>query len=70
SIEVSKGQLDRCRHLMLPRLGEAETTLEHHRRIIRALNLNNPTAARDAMMAHLDAAFETTVRAMEAGEIG
>jgi DNA-binding GntR family transcriptional regulator len=70
SIEVSKGQLDRCRHLMLPRLGEAETTLEHHRRIIRALNLNNPVAARDAMMAHLDAAFETTVRAMEAGEIG
>jgi DNA-binding GntR family transcriptional regulator len=70
SIEVSKAQLDRCRHLMLPRRGEAETTLEHHRRIIRALNLNNPDAAREAMKAHLDAAFETTIRAMEAGEIG
>ncbi len=70
SIEVSKGQLDRCRHLMLPRSGEAEATLEHHRRIIRALNLNNPEAARDAMMAHLNAAYETTLRAMEAGEIG
>lgn len=70
SIEVSKAQLDRCRHLMLPRRGEAETTLEHHRRIIRALNLNDPDAAREAMKAHLDAAFETTIRAMDAGEIG
>jgi len=70
SIEVSKGQLDRCRHLMLPRSGEAEATLEQHRRIIRALNLKNSEAARDAMMAHLNAAFENTVRAMQAGEIG
>ena len=70
SIEVSKGQLDRCRHLMLPRAGEAEATLEQHRKIIRALNLNNPEAAREAMMAHLNAAFENTMRAMQAGEIG
>ena len=27
TIEISKAQLDRCRHLMLPRAGEAEATL-------------------------------------------
>jgi GntR family transcriptional regulator, rspAB operon transcriptional repressor len=70
SIEISKAQLDRCRHLMLTRAGEAEATLEQHRAIIRALNTRNPELARDAMTEHLNAAFSNTIRAIEAGEIG
>jgi DNA-binding GntR family transcriptional regulator len=70
SIEISKAQLDRCRHLMLPRAGEAEATLEQHRAIIRALNVGDPEKARNAMANHLDAAFSNTIRAIEAGEVG
>ena len=70
SIEISKAQLDRCRHLMLPRAGEAEATLEQHRAIIRGLNTANPETAREAMAAHLDATYKNTIRALEAGEIG
>lgn len=59
-IEVSKAQLDRCRHLMLPRAGQAEATLEQHREIIRALNSRDPEKARQAMRAHLDSAYRST----------
>ncbi len=69
-IEISKAQLDRCRHLMLPRAGEAEATLAYHRAIIRALNSGSPDIARDAMADHLNGAYGNTVRALEAGEIG
>jgi DNA-binding GntR family transcriptional regulator len=60
AIEVSKAQLDRCRHMMLPRAGEAEATLEQHREIIRALNSRDPDKARAAMRAHLDSAYRST----------
>ena len=70
SIEISKAQLDRCRHMMLPRDGEAEATLEQHREIIRALNTGSQDKAREAMAKHLEAAFDNTIRAMEAGELG
>jgi GntR family transcriptional regulator, rspAB operon transcriptional repressor len=70
SIEISKAQLDRCRHLMLPRTGEAEATLEQHRAIIRGLNTGNPEIARASMASHLEATFKNTMRALEAGEIG
>lgn len=69
-IEISKAQLDRCRHLMLPRSGEAEATLAHHRAIIRALNSGDPAAARDAIADHLNGAYGTTIHALNAGEIG
>lgn len=57
AIEISKAQLDRCRHLMLPRPGEGKATLEEHREIIRALNSGDPEKARIAMSAHLQRAF-------------
>ena len=57
AIEISKAQLDRCRHLMLPRAGEGKATLEEHREIIRALNSADPEKARLAMGAHLQRAF-------------
>ncbi len=59
-IEISKAQLDRCRHLMLPRSGQAEATLEQHRNIIRALNSRDSEKARLAMRDHLDAAYRST----------
>jgi GntR family transcriptional regulator, rspAB operon transcriptional repressor len=69
AIEISKAQLDRCRHIMLPRSGEGEATLEQHREIIRALNSKIPERARTAMAQHLEAAYGNTVKAMDSGEI-
>jgi DNA-binding GntR family transcriptional regulator len=70
TIEISKAQLDRCRHLMLPRAGEAERTLEQHREIIRALNSRDPAKASAAMKAHLDAAYRSTVAVLEGPGLG
>jgi DNA-binding GntR family transcriptional regulator len=70
TIEISKAQLDRCRHLMLPRAGEAERTLEQHREVIRALNSRDPAKASAAMKAHLDAAYRSTVAVLEGPGLG
>ncbi len=56
-IEISKAHLDRCRHMLLPRAGEAAATLEQHRAIIRALNTKKPDAAREAMQNHLESSY-------------
>jgi GntR family transcriptional regulator, rspAB operon transcriptional repressor len=69
AIEISKGQLDRCRHLMLPRKGEGDATLAQHRAVVRALESRNPERARAAMAKHLEAAYGSAVKAMDAGEI-
>ena len=69
AIEISKAQLDRCRHIMLPRQGQGEATLEQHRSIIRSLNSKDPERARRAMGDHLEAAFSSTLKVIEAGEI-
>lgn len=65
TIEISKAQLDRCRHLMLPRAGEAEATLEQHRAIIRALASKDPAKASEAMRNHLNAAYRSTVALLD-----
>lgn len=69
AIEISKAQLDRCRHIMLPREGQGEATLEQHREIIRALNSKDPERARQAMGQHLETAFSSTLKVIEAGEM-
>jgi GntR family transcriptional regulator, rspAB operon transcriptional repressor len=56
-IEISKAHLDRCRHMLIPRAGQAALTLEQHRAIIRALNTKKPDSAREAMRDHLDASY-------------
>ena len=66
AIEISKAQLDRCRYMMLPRAGEAEATLEHHREIIRALNSKNPEKARTAMGQHLERSFANAAKVLDA----
>lgn len=69
AIDISKAQLDRCRHVMLPRQGQGEATLEQHRTIIRALNSKDSERARRAMADHLEAAYSSTIKAIESGEI-
>ncbi len=61
-IEISKAHLDRCRHMLLPRAGEAAATLEQHRAIIRALNTKNADVARDAMRNHLETSYAGVAR--------
>jgi DNA-binding GntR family transcriptional regulator len=65
AIEISKAQLDRCRHLMLPREGEAEATLKHHRAIINALKSGDSRAAADAMRDHLETAYRSTTEVLD-----
>lgn len=69
AIDISKAQLDRCRHVMLPRQGQGEATLEQHRNIIRALNSKDADRARRAMADHLESAFSSTLKVIESGEI-
>ena len=66
TIEIEKAHVDRCRHRMLPLPGEAEATLEQHARIIEALLGGDPDAAREAMRAHLDDAWRSARRTLEA----
>ncbi|MCX7349455.1 MAG: GntR family transcriptional regulator [Alphaproteobacteria bacterium] len=70
TIEISKAQLDRCRHMMLPRAGQAEATLEQHREIIRGLNSRDPAKAVTARKAHLEAAYRSTVAVLDGPGLG
>jgi GntR family transcriptional regulator, rspAB operon transcriptional repressor len=70
AIEISKAQLDRCRHLMLPRAGQAEATLEQHRAIIEALKSGDPGTARRAMGGHLEAAYRSTLDVLNGPGLG
>ncbi len=67
TVEISKAQLDRCRHMMLPRIGEGAATLEQHREIIRALVSRDANRARAAMGDHLEKAYGNTVKMLSAG---
>jgi DNA-binding GntR family transcriptional regulator len=61
AVEISKGQLDRCRHATLPREGAGAATLAEHRAILDALRRRDGPAARAAMAAHLDNAYRTII---------
>lgn len=61
TIEISKAQLDRCRHTMIPLEGSGAATLAEHRAVIEALRRNDPEGSRDAMRAHLDGAHAKTI---------
>ncbi len=65
TIEISKAHLDRCRHMMLPRPGEAAATLEQHKTIIQALSSKDPDKARAAMAQHLEKAYANTRQVLE-----
>lgn len=65
TIEISKAPIDRCRHLMVPRQGQAEATLEQHRAIIESLMTGNPETAKQAMREHLEAAYQSTLQVLD-----
>jgi DNA-binding GntR family transcriptional regulator len=65
AIEISKAQLDRCRHMMVPRKGEAEATLKMHSLIIKALKSGDPEKAAKAMRDHLETAYRSTVAVLD-----
>jgi GntR family transcriptional regulator, rspAB operon transcriptional repressor len=69
-IDISKAQLDRCRHKMLPRPGEAEATIKQHKFIIKAVASGDDEAARLAMATHLDSAFANTMKVLAAEAAG
>jgi DNA-binding GntR family transcriptional regulator len=69
TIEVSKAQLDRCRHLMLPRVGQASETILQHRMILRALNTGVSLKAQEAMKVHLDYAYQGAVEMLNTSEL-
>lgn len=65
AIEISKAQLDRCRHLMVPRAGQAEATMEQHRAVITGLGSGDPATAAQAMRDHLEAAYRSTLAVLD-----
>ncbi len=69
TIEISKAQIDRCRHMTLPRTGQGEATLDQHREIVRALNSGDPERAGAAMRAHLDSAYKSAIAVLDAQSV-
>lgn len=65
AVEISKAQLDRCRHMMVPRPGQAEITLAKHRLIITALKSGNAEKAAQAMRDHLETAYSSTIAVLD-----
>jgi GntR family transcriptional regulator, rspAB operon transcriptional repressor len=61
AIDISKAQIDRCRHMMMPRAGQAEATLQQHQDIIDALASGQPERAAMAMRNHLDSAYKSAI---------
>lgn len=70
AIEISKAQLDRCRHLTVPRPGQAQATLEQHKNIIKALAQKDQNLSRRMMSEHLEKAYEGIVRFVGLMNIG
>ena len=62
AIEISKAQLDRCRHLTVPKPGLREATLVQHRNILNALVQKDRALSRRMMTEHLDKVYDGIVR--------
>jgi GntR family transcriptional regulator, rspAB operon transcriptional repressor len=61
AIEISKAQLDRCRHMTVPKPGQAQATLAQHKSIIKALVQKDQALSRRAMAEHLEKDYEGIV---------
>jgi DNA-binding GntR family transcriptional regulator len=70
TIEISKAQLDRCRHAMIPLEGQGAATLAEHGAIIAALRRRDREASRAAMQAHLDSAQAKTLTFLDSALAG
>lgn len=54
-IDLSRGQLERARRMLLPRSGRLDATLREHRQIIDALETKDADASAAAMRQHIQA---------------
>jgi DNA-binding GntR family transcriptional regulator len=70
AIEISKAQLDRCRHLTVPKPGLGEATLVQHRNILNALVQKDWALSRRMMTEHLDKVYDGIVRFLASTHIG
>ncbi|MBP7242130.1 GntR family transcriptional regulator [Amaricoccus sp.] len=66
AIEISKAQLDRCRHLTIPLEGRGAATLAEHQAIVDALGRGDPEDSAAAMRRHLDGAQAKTLEYLDA----
>lgn len=70
AIEISKAQLDRCRHLTVPRPGQAQATLLQHRHIIKVLVQKDPSLSQRMMNEHLENSYRGIVQFLESLVVG
>ncbi len=68
-VAISKGQLDRCRHLLLPVVGEARKTMEYHQYVFERLVSGDGEASRQAMGEHLDYAFSVAQKKLKGRDL-
>ncbi|MGI9354597.1 MAG: GntR family transcriptional regulator [Rhizobiaceae bacterium] len=65
AITISKAQLDRCRHMAVPKEGYGESTLQQHRAILDALKGRDEALASQMMQSHLDQTYRGIHRFMQ-----
>jgi DNA-binding GntR family transcriptional regulator len=53
AVDISKAQMDRCRHLAIPKPGNGQLTIQQHKSILRALQRHDEAGAAAAMHEHL-----------------
>jgi DNA-binding GntR family transcriptional regulator len=70
AIDISKAQLDRCRHLTVPRPGRAKATLDQHRRIIAALASGDKRMSRKMMNDHLEYSYQDIMSLLDSMSSG
>lgn len=66
AVDISKAQMDRCRHLTISAPGNGKKTIAEHRAIVRGLKLGDRRAAVAAMKAHLESSLRNTDKYLDA----
>lgn len=61
AIDISKAQMDRGRHLAIPKAGYGEQTIEQHEAILDALKRHDAEGAAQAMERHLETSFRNAL---------
>lgn len=61
AVDISKAQMDRGRHLVIPKPGYGEQTIEQHEAIFAALKHHDAEGAAQAMERHLETSLRNTL---------
>ena len=61
AVDISKAQMDRGRHLVIPKPGYGEQTIEQHEAIFEALRHHDAEGAAQAMERHLETSLRNTL---------